>query len=68
MISINYTAAKFPPLFSSKAGLHPLRLFYRHGSDATNLSLKYSCPGLAKQLVPLTGFSLRSKNSFLMSD
>lgn len=38
-----------------KAGLHPLRIYYRHGSGSTPvLSLKWSGPGIAKQEIPAT--------------
>ncbi|MDB6122210.1 MAG: sulfatase [Pedosphaera sp.] len=39
-----------------KAGLHPLRLIYRHISGTNLLSLKYSGPNIAKQSVPITAF------------
>jgi len=41
-----------------KAGLHPLRLFYRHGTGTNNLTLKYSGPNLSKQTVPVSAFSV----------
>jgi arylsulfatase A-like enzyme len=41
-----------------KAGRHPFRLYYRHGSGARLLELKYSAPGLLKQVVPTISFSL----------
>ncbi len=37
-----------------KAGLHPLRLTYRHTSGTNVLDLKYSGPNISKQPVPLS--------------
>lgn len=37
-----------------KAGLHPIRLFYRHVKGPGNLTLRYSGPGIDKQRVPAT--------------
>jgi arylsulfatase A-like enzyme len=34
------------------AGWHPLRVYYRHGKDARQLSLEYSGPGIPRQVVP----------------
>ena len=59
----NHTGGEVSATIFLKAGLHPLRLFYRHGSGATNLSLKYSGPDLAKQSVPLTAFSSDAGNA-----
>ncbi len=39
------------------AGLHPIRLFYRHASRAMRLDLSYSGPGLDKQTIPAAAFS-----------
>ncbi|WP_075090982.1 sulfatase-like hydrolase/transferase [Haloferula sp. BvORR071] len=40
-----------------KAGRHPLRIYYRHGSAATNsLSLQWSGPSIAKQAIPASAF------------
>jgi arylsulfatase A-like enzyme len=40
------------------AGLHPLRLFYRHkAGEEVKLALQYSGPGIEKQKVPATAFS-----------
>jgi len=52
----NHTGAEISRSILLKAGLHPFRIFYRHGIGATNLSLKYSGPGLIKQAVPLAAF------------
>jgi arylsulfatase A-like enzyme len=42
------------------AGVHPFRLFYRHKPGQAKLSLKYSGPGIEKQVVPATAFGLGS--------
>jgi arylsulfatase A-like enzyme len=51
-----HTGAEVSSTILLKAGLHPLRLFYRHAAGNTNLSLKYSGPGITKQTVPLAAF------------
>ena len=50
----NHTGAEVAGNLQLKAGLHPLRIFYRHGTGTTNLTLQYSGPNIAKQSVPLT--------------
>ncbi|WP_050785941.1 sulfatase-like hydrolase/transferase [Pedosphaera parvula] len=45
-----------------KAGLHPFRLYYRHGSGAASLQLQYSGPGIITQTVPTAMFSRNSTN------
>ena len=39
-----------------KAGLHPIRLYYRHQSGPPTLSLRYSGPGISDQVVPASAF------------
>jgi hypothetical protein len=39
-----------------RAGLHPFRLTYRHGTGTNLLTLKYFGPGIAKQVIPLSAF------------
>jgi len=51
-----HTGAEVASSILLKAGLHPIRLFYRHASGTNNLNLKYSGPGIAKQPVPLTAY------------
>lgn len=53
----NHTGAEVSATILLKAGMHPLRLFYRHGSGSANLNLKFSGPGLAKQTVPFAAFA-----------
>jgi hypothetical protein len=53
----NHTGAEVSSTILLKAGWHPLRLFYRHGSGTKNLSLQYSGPNLTRQPVPLSAFS-----------
>ncbi len=53
----NHTGKEVSATVLLKAGWHPLRLFYRHGSGTAGLSLQYSGPNLTKQVVPLTAFS-----------
>jgi len=53
----NHTGAEVSSSVLLKAGLHPIRLFYRHAAGSTNLSLQYSGPNLPKQPVPVVAFS-----------
>jgi hypothetical protein len=39
------------------AGLHPIRIFYRHKAGEAKLRLNYSGPGIEKQPVPTEAFS-----------
>ena len=47
-----WTASKSSAPVYLEAGLHPIRLFYRHRSGTPNLALRYSGPGIALQPVP----------------
>ncbi len=52
----NHTGAEVSASILLQAGLHPLRLFYRHTTGPLMLGLQYAGPGIAKQPVPLTMF------------
>jgi arylsulfatase A-like enzyme len=39
-----------------KAGLHPIRVFYRHASGPPKLELEYDGPGIPRQPVPASAF------------
>jgi hypothetical protein len=39
-----------------KAGLHPIRVFYRHGAGRSKLELEYAGPGISRQPVPASAF------------
>lgn len=54
----NHTGAEVSGTIRLKAGRHPFRLYYRHGSGARILDLKYSSASISKQLVPVNSFSL----------
>ena len=41
-----------------KAGLHPIRIFYRHSAGDPKLVLTYEGPGIVKQPVPVSAFSM----------
>ena len=45
-----------------KAGMHPIRLTYRHGTGTNALSLQYSGPQITKQPVPLSAFYAACSN------
>jgi PA14 domain len=53
----NHAGAEVSSTILLKAGLHPIRLFYKHNLGIQNLSLKYSGPNLNKQSIPLTAFA-----------
>jgi arylsulfatase A-like enzyme len=40
-----------------QAGLHPIRLFYRHPTGAAKLALQWAGPAIEKQPVPVSAFS-----------
>jgi hypothetical protein len=61
LLAAIFTAAVFATILL-KAGLHPLRIFYRHGAGRVNLDLKFSGPDLAKQPVPSTAFASDGSN------
>jgi hypothetical protein len=42
-----------------KAGLHPIRIYYRHASGTPRLRLEYSGPGIARRPVPPEAFCVR---------
>jgi len=50
----NHTGAEVGNSILLRAGLHPLRLFYRHGTGTATLGLQYSGPGITKQVMPLS--------------
>ncbi len=52
----NHTGAEVSAAIRLQAGLHPLRLFYRHTSGSCHLELKYSGPGLEEQPVPVDAY------------
>jgi len=39
-----------------KAGLHPIRVFYRHGAGSLKLEMEYAGPGISRQPVPASAF------------
>lgn len=51
------TGAEVSGAIRLRAGLHPIRLFYRHPTGAAKLSLQYSGPRIEKQPVPASAFS-----------
>jgi len=48
----NFTATKTSDPVYLSAGLHPIRLYYRHQGGTASLELKYSGPGIAMQKIP----------------
>jgi arylsulfatase A-like enzyme len=54
----NHTGSEVSGTIRLKAGRHPFRLYYKHGTGGRVLQLKYSSPGFPKQIVPLQAFSV----------
>jgi hypothetical protein len=54
----NHTGAEMSGTIRLKAGRHPFRLYYKHGTGAQILDFKYSSASISKQSVPLNSFSL----------
>jgi arylsulfatase A-like enzyme len=54
----NHTGAEVSASILLKAGLHPIRLFYRHKTGAPKLVLQYAGPGIPKQIVAAEAFSI----------
>ncbi len=45
-----------------KAGFHPLRIYYRHGSSSSHtLTLSWTGPGITKQEIPASSFHLEAE-------
>jgi len=53
----NHTGREVSASIRLNAGLHPIRIFYRHKSGTPQLSLQYAGPDLEKQSVPRSAFS-----------
>ncbi len=52
----NFIASRSSEQVHLSAGLHPIRLYYRHQGGTALLELKYSGPGIPMQKVPATAF------------
>lgn len=63
-----FTATKTSEPVYLSAGLHPIRLYYRHRSGTPALTLLYSGPGIALQPVPASAFFLEGKPPTLVAD
>lgn len=50
------------------AGLHPIRIHYRHSTGTANLVLKYSGPGIPLQPVPASAFFVEGSPPELLAD
>jgi hypothetical protein len=57
----NHNGAEVTASIRLQAGLHPLRLFYRHLDGPLVLRLEYAGPGKTKQPVPPSVFCARSE-------
>lgn len=52
----NHSGSVSSAAVSLSAGLHPIRLYYRHATGARTLSLEWSGPGITRQAVPSSAF------------
>ena len=50
------------------AGLHPIRLFYRHRTGPITLALRYAGPGIAMQPIPASAFFIEGSPPTLVAD
>jgi len=64
----NHTATKTSDPVYLSAGLHPLRLYYRHQQGFATLELKYSGPGIPLQKIPASSFFVEGKPTVLLAD
>jgi arylsulfatase A-like enzyme len=52
----SHTGSSSSPAVPLSAGLHPIRLYYRHRTGTRTLSLEWSGPGITRQAVPSSAF------------
>jgi arylsulfatase A-like enzyme len=52
----SHSGAEVSGTIRLQAGVHPLRLFYRHRTGAPTLQLEYAGPSIPRQSVPSTAF------------
>src|ERR1019366_4333073 len=58
----NHRGAEVSASIRLQAGLHPLRLFYRHQTGTPLLRFEYAGPGIQRQSVPLEALSANPKS------
>jgi arylsulfatase A-like enzyme len=64
----NFTSTKTSEPVYLAAGLHPIRLHYRHQAGPASLLLKYSGPGVPLQPVPPSAFFVEGSLPTLVAD
>lgn len=52
----NHSGSVSSAAVNLSAGLHPIRLYYRHATGTRTLSLEWSGPGISRQAVPSSAF------------
>ena len=63
-----FTATKTSGSVYLAAGLHPIRLYYRHQTGTASLSLSYSGPGITMQTIPSSSFFVDGQPTILTPD
>lgn len=64
----SFTSTKTSAPVNLAAGLHPIRLHYRHVGGAANLVLRYSGPGIALQPIPASALFIEGPPPTLVAD
>jgi hypothetical protein len=64
----NFTPNKSSAPVHLEAGLHPIRLYYRHQGGTPSLELSFSGPGFALQPVPASAFFVEGSPPTLLAD
>jgi hypothetical protein len=59
----NHSSATVSGSINLKAGMHPFRLFYRHGESAPTLKWEFEGPGIARQVIPASYFAASAEPS-----
>lgn len=64
----NFSPTKTSDFVYLTAGLHPIRLYYRHQQGNATLELKYSGPGISLQKIPSSSFFIDGAPTVLSAD
>lgn len=64
----NFTATKASGAVYLAAGLHPMRLHYRHQAGTATLDLKYSGPSIPLQTIPPSAYFTEGQPTILLPD
>lgn len=55
---VDHTGSATSAAVNLSTGLHPFRLYYRHATGERTLALEWSGPGISRQPVPASAFSI----------